>query len=459
MSKIDSASIKVNENNNAADNKPPAQDGFNRERLFWIGVLCLFTGAFSFVIRAAVAGDIQADYITPFDPVNDGKLIASALGVAFLGFAISLFITSPLLDVIGMKRMLICAAIFYLLGPAFIIFSDVLADGAMVYRLIWLGMLINGLGWGFTESAINPMTASLYPEDKVHRMNVIHAWWPAGIIAGGLAGVLFNQFHIDWRIAVALVMLPPLIIIPLAWGQNFPKTERTRMGVSFGEMITEIFKRPIFFVWLGAMVLTSATELAPGQWVDVALSNVVGMRGILLLVYVAGIMFVMRHFAGPIAHRISDVGLLFISCIFAAIGLYLLSTASSTVTALFAATIWGVGVCFLWPTMISGVAQRFPRGGAWVIGLIGSAGAGTIYFILPKIGAIYDKAKLEAAGGEAAFTALKEGPALDRVLASAAETSFQAVAILPLILIFIFGLLWFFENRHQRQRAQSVSSS
>ncbi|MEL6566926.1 MAG: MFS transporter [Pseudomonadota bacterium] len=423
----------------------------NRGRLFLIGVLCLFTAAFSFVLRAAVASDIQADYITPFDPINDGQLIGAALGVAFLGFALSLFITSPLLDIIGMGRMLICAAVFFIVGPLLVISADLLADGQGVYRLIWLGMLINGMGWGFTESTINPMTTALYPEDKTHRMNVIHAWWPAGIVAGGLLGVAIGQFDIDWRVAMGLVMVPPLVIIPLILGQTFPKTERAAMGVGFGDMITEIFRRPVFFIWLGAMVLTSATELAPGQWVDIALSEVVGMRGILLLVYVAAIMFVMRHFAGPIAHRISDIGLLWVSCLMAAVGLYLLSIASSPVTALLAATLWGAGVCFLWPTMISGVAERFPKGGAWTIGLIGSAGAGTIYFFLPRLGAIYDQAKLEAAGGADAFAALEDGPALDAVLAQAAQVSFQTVALMPLVLLLIFAGLWLLDRTRTKQ--------
>ena len=433
----------------SSDNAVTVASQFNRERLFLVGVLCLFTAAFSFVLRATVAADIQADVISPFDPVNSGQLIGSALGVAFLGFAISLFITSPILDIIGMGRMLIIAALFYIAGPLLVVSAQWLADGKGAYRLIWLGMLLNGLGWGFTESAINPMTASLYPDDKVHRMNVIHAWWPAGIIAGGLLGVIIGQLNMDWRLAMGLVMIPSLVIIPLALGQKFPKTESTNMGVSFGDMMTEIFRRPIFFVWMAAMVLTSATELAPGQWVDVALSNVVGMRGILLLVYVAGIMFVMRHFAGVIAHRISDVGLLWFSCVLAAIGLYLLSVASSPVTALLAATVWGTGVCFLWPTMISGVAHRFPRGGAWTIGLIGSAGAGTIYFVLPKLGAIYDRAKVEAAGGEAALEALTSGPELNAVLTKAATVSFQTVALLPVILIFVFGALWLLERSKQ----------
>jgi hypothetical protein len=72
-----------------------------------------------------------------------------------------------------------------------------------------------------------------------------------------------------------------------------------------------------------------------------------------------------------------------------------------------------------------------------------------IYLVLPKIGAIYDKAKLEAAGGEAAFSSLQPGPELQRVLAHAAEQSFQAIAIIPLILTLIFGAVWFYERRNR----------
>ncbi|MBL4603951.1 MAG: hypothetical protein JKY84_14495, partial [Emcibacteraceae bacterium] len=122
------------------------------------------------------------------------------------------------------------------------------------------------------------------------------------------------------------------------------------------------------------MFLTAASELAPGQWVQVALTHTVGMPGILLLVYVSAIMFVARHFAGAIAHKISPVGLLWFSALFTSIGLYMLSLANSPITGFIAATVWGVGVCFMWPTMLASAAERYPRGGAWAIGLIGSAG-------------------------------------------------------------------------------------
>ncbi len=95
-------------------------------------------------------------------------------------------------------------------------------------------------------------------------------------------------------------------------------------------------------------------------------------------------------------------------------------------TGLLAATVWGTGVCYMWPTMLATASERFPRGGALLMGLMGTAGTLSIQFVLPRMGAIFDSKKMEVAGGEAAFNALRRVPALDHVLGVAAQTSFRA---------------------------------
>jgi hypothetical protein len=180
--------------------------------------------------------------------------------------------------------------------------------------------------------------------------------------------------------------------------------------------------------------------------VDIALTQKVGFRGILLLVYVSGLMFVMRHFAGALASRMSNTQLLWLSSGLAAIGLYMLSRADRAVTALTAATVWGIGVCFMWPTMIASVSERYPRGGSLMVGLVGSAGAMSAYFILPQLGAYYDRVKLELAGGAEALAQLS-AETLAEIEAMAAAESFALVAILPLALLLIFGGIWLYDRR------------
>jgi MFS family permease len=431
-----------------AEAQQPA-DGFNRGALFWICVLALFTAAVSFSLRTGVSGAIQEGVFNPIDAANSGRMIGDALGASFLGFALSLLIICPFLDVFGAKRVLLLASVCYVAGPVLIILAPTAGDNAAIIAMMNWGMILCGIGWGATEASINPVTAALYPTDKTHRLNVLHAWWPAGIVTGGLASLGLSQFmtNFDWRVAIALITVPGILFGLWALTQKFPKTESTALGMSFGGMIAEPFKRPSFWIFPAIMFLTASAELAPGSWVDVALTQTVGMKGIWVLIYVSAIMFVMRHFAGALAHKISDMGLLCISTVPAGIGLYLLATASSPATALVAATLWAVGVAFMWPTMLAAVAHRYPRGGPWTIGLVGFAGAMAIRFVLPELGAIYDKAKLEAAGGDQAFAALQPGPELSQVLAYAAETSFKTVAIIPVILFVIFGVVWLIERK------------
>jgi MFS family permease len=160
---------------------------------------------------------------------------------------------------------------------------------------------------------------------------------------------------------------------------------------------------------------------------------------------VSALMFVGRHFAGPIVKRISPVGLLFVGCMAAGIGLYLLSLASSPVTALLAATVWGAGICFVWPTMLAIASERFPKGGALAMGLMGFAGGMAIQFVLPIMGGVFDSAKIEAAGGVDRLAGLS-GDALAEVVRYASVESFQSVAIVPLILLPVFGAIWIYDR-------------
>lgn len=427
-----------------------AQAAGNRRTLFWICVLALFSAAMANAVRAGAAGAMKASLLDGIDARHSGEMIGTVLGNSFLGFALSLLVISPLLDRFGARKVILFAAACYIVGPGLVLAAAGLGGGS-VYLLLNLAMVIWGCAWGATESSINPVVATLYPDEKTGKLNELHAWWPAGLILGGLLSVLFfGALALDWRLLVGLCIVPGVVLALWAARHPFPETESKAQGVTFNEMMAEPFRRPGFWVFFAIMFLTASSELAPGAWVDVTLSNTVGMPGILVLVYVSAIMFVMRHFAGALEHRFSDMGLLWLCTVPAAIGLYLLSVANSPVTAVFAATVWAFGVCFMWPTMLAAVSRRYPRSGPWGIGLIGFAGALAIWFVLPQLGKIYDNAKLAKAGGEAAFAALQPGPQLQAVLAFAAERSFQVIAVIPVALFFIFGAVRLVERSRER---------
>jgi MFS family permease len=399
---------------------------YNKGRIFLVSVLALFTAGVAYSLRADVIGDLEGVFRT-VNPAQSGEMSAKVASLAFLGFAFTIAIGSALLDYIGMSLLLPLSGVCFILGSGTMVLAPTIAGGGSIYSVTLAGALLCGIGWGLVETVINPLTATLYPDEKTARLNALHAYWPFGLIAGGLLGAGLSYLGVGWQIKLACTIAPAIVSVILCLGMKFPPTERAAAGISMGQMFKELLN-PMFVVLFCSMFLTAASELAPGSWVNFALSQTVHMPGILLLVYVSGIMFVARHFAGPLVHKLSPIGLLWFSCLLASLGLLALSFANSPVTGVLAATVWGCGVCFMWPTMLATASERFPHGGALLMGLMGTAGSLSIYFVLPKLGEIYDSKKV----------------ALGESLA--AQASFRAVAILPAVLLIVFGAIWLYDR-------------
>lgn len=412
----------------------------HRGRIFVLSLLALFTAGAAVSVRAATAMHMRADYLDALDPVHAGEMIGAVLGSAFAGFAVTLFLVSAVLAKIGFGRALAAAAVLLIAGFVLVAFAGSL--GLSPYTGLLIGMVVQGFGWGLVETVINPLTSALYPEDRVARLSILHAWYPGGLVAGSLLALAVDGLNLPWRLDLVVLGALALVFGFLALKETLPDVSlSTDAPVTPGEMIKATLQNPTIFLWVLLMTFTASTEFAPGQWVDVALSQIVGMRGILLLAYVSGLMFVMRHFAGPLVKRLSNVGLLVFSAVFSTAGLYGLSVAHDPASAVIAATGWGFGVCYFWPTMLATVAERYPRSGTMVFGLMGSAGALATYLVLPYLGAIYDRAKLAAAHGDAQLAANAQGAQLHDILTAAATASFRAVALIPFCLIFIFAAI------------------
>ncbi|SUJ01435.1 putative transporter [Sphingobacterium spiritivorum] len=398
-------------------------------KLFTASCLALLVTSLSFGIRAGMMNQLGIDF----------QLNATQLGTitatAFWGFPLAIVIGGFVVDIIGMKRLLVMAFLFHLAGIVLTIF-------AQGYWSLFFSTLLIGIANGTVEAACNPLVATLYPEDKTTRLNYFHLWFPGGIVIGTLLVTLFVNLGINWQFQVATMLIPTLIYGYLFLKLEFPVTERVSSGYSNGDMYKAVFS-PLFLFMFVCMFMTAITELFTGQWISLLLKNVTD-NAILLLTITTGIMVVGRAFAKPIVKKLAPQGVLLFSAVFAALGLYLLSTLSGN-SIFFAALIFGIGVCYFWPTMIGFVAENIPKSGALGINLLGGAGmfAVSIYTIL--MGNFYDSLivkHLPEGADIQKYSTSAEGSAEAMAFASAKNLAgpevLQVTLTLPVVLIFAF---------------------
>ena len=360
----------------------------NRTQLFRASCLSLLVTSLSFGIRAGTLNDFGAVFGL------DKTQLASITATAFYGFPIAVVIGGFVVDIIGMKRLLVFAFLFHLAG----ILLTVFAQG---YWTLYISTLMIGIANGTVEAACNPLVTSLYTDNKTTKLNHFHLWFPGGIVIGSLLVFAIDALHLPLEkhtlleLKVGLMLIPTLIYGFLFSKLDFPVTERVASGVSAGGMYKALLN-PLFLFMFVCMFGTAITELFTGQWIDVLLKNVTD-NAILLLTLETGVMVLGRGLAKPVLKRFTPQFVLLMSTILASIGIYMLSTVTGP--AIYAAAIiFGMGVCYFWPTMLGFVNTNMPNTGAIGLNLMGGAGMFAVSLYTIVMGSHYDEIVKKANG-------------------------------------------------------------
>jgi fucose permease len=318
----------------------------------------------SFAIRGDIMGELE--HVFNLTKTQIGWIS----GAAFWGFGLAMLFGGPLCDVLGMGTLLRLAAAGHIGG---IVLTLVARD----FTMLFVATMIIGIANGLVEASINPLIATLYKTDKTARLTALHSWFPGGIVVGGLLVFAFTQAGLGWQAKMLLMLGPALAYALMSLGRHFPTTERRAAGLPFGAMLRDLI-RPRFLLIFACMWLTAATELGPGQWVSNIFNELLdsgAKAGVLVLVWINGIMYLMRQFGGNITHRVAPERLIAITALLAAAGLWLFGRASTPLLAFAAAGLLALGTAFWWPTMLGMTAEKFPRGGALALSIIGAAGS------------------------------------------------------------------------------------
>ncbi|WP_461449201.1 MFS transporter [Mucilaginibacter sp.] len=413
-------------------------------KLFVASCLSLLVTSLSFGIRAGIMGQLGTDF-----NLNASEL-STITATAFWGFPLAVVIGGFIVDLIGMKRLLVMAFVFHLLGIVLTIF-------AQGYWTLFFSTLLIGIANGTVEASCNPLVTALYPENKTTRLNYFHLWFPGGIVIGSLLVLLFTHLGLNWQIQVGVMIVPTLIYGYLFSKLDFPVTERVAAGFTTADMYKGVLN-PLYIFMFVCMCGTAITELFTNQWTGV-LFKAVTNNAILILTFVATIQVICRAFAGPIVHRLAPQGVLLISTILSALGIFLLVTLQGNAI-FFAATVFGLGVAFFWPCMIGFVAENIPQSGALGINLLGGGGMLAVSFYTIFMGGFYDNHTVKHLAAGASLTDYQKAAAdtpmaneLARAQSLAGFDVLHTTLLIPIVLIVAFGGLVFYMNTQRKKAA------
>jgi MFS family permease len=204
----------------------------NASRLLWAGFMAILAAGVGFAIRGGI-----------FD--NWGKefnFTASQLGAiggaGFNGFCFGIIIGGVIVDKIGYGKLVIAAFVLHILS-ALVTFQASTPENA--YNWLYWGMFIFAYANGTLEAVANPLVATLYPNNRTHFLNILHASWPAGLIVGGALGWwLDDKMELGWKTQLALYLVPTAIYGVMFMGQTFPKSEAAQKGANIGQMFKDV---------------------------------------------------------------------------------------------------------------------------------------------------------------------------------------------------------------------------
>lgn len=407
-------------------------ENIKKSALFTGSCFALITTAFTFSIRAGILPQLGREF----------NLTAEQLGFInsmwFIGFPISMILGGLVYHSFGPKNIMRVAFIAHTLGIVFTIYSG-------GYALLLISTLFIGFGNGCTEAACNPMIADTYSGVKMNKMlGRFHMWFPGGIVVGSLISKCMTDAGMGWQSQMWVTMIPTIIYAILFYGKTFPRSqaEATSLSNNFKAML-----KPAYLFLFFCMALTAISEFGPQQWVGLIMSNS-GASPMLILALVTGLMAVGRFFAGPVVKKFGQTGVLLTSSVFAAIGIYLLSSVTGPM-AYVAAMIFAVGVCYFWPTMIGSVAQRAPLSGALGMSVVGGVGMFSTAIFQPFIGSWIDKARVVSASAGLTGSELE--------LAAGQHTLAKMVTF-PAILIVLFLIFFIWQKRVHKPEVLALAS-
>src|SRR5256886_9420800 len=194
-------------------------------KAYWLllgGFMGNLAGCGGFSIRGGILGDWGTQF--GFTQSDLGNITGGGL----TGFGLIILLGALIADKVGYGKLMIFAFAMHLLSAvvtlaATPIYNSMVASNPVgaknaAYECLFWGMFMFAIGNGTAEAVVNPLVATLFPKNKTHYLNILHAGWPAGLVAGGLASFFFVS-KVRWEIQMSLFLIPVVFYGALCLGQ------------------------------------------------------------------------------------------------------------------------------------------------------------------------------------------------------------------------------------------------
>src|ERR1044071_8447790 len=195
----------------------------NAKRLLFAGFMAILAAGVGMAIR----GGIFNDWVNDFN--FTGLQVGLINGAGFTGFCFGIIIGGVIVDKVGYGKLVAAAFLFHILSAvvAFVPSQGMAQKSAFVY--LWTSTFIFAVANGTLEAVANPLVATLFPNNRTHYLNILHASWPAGLVLGGFVGwVMGDTMHLSWKVQLAAFLVPTAAYALMFLGQSFPKSEASR---------------------------------------------------------------------------------------------------------------------------------------------------------------------------------------------------------------------------------------
>ena len=402
----------------------------NASRLLYAGFMAILAAGVGFALRNGLTGEWKTLF-----GFTDGQ-VGLIGGAGFSGFCFGIIVGGVVVDKIGYGKLVATAFALHVLSAIVTLSPAPDVSQATAFNLLFCGSFIFALANGTLEAVANPLIATIYPKNRTHYLNILHASWPAGMILGALI-TLFLGDSLGWKTKLGMYLIPTAIYGFMFLGQKFPKSEASSQGLSLGQMMkdvgimgasivgillflffrdslggilggitgSEFFKSGTWFyisvavgigfvAWVAAITkgalghwmifilfiahaIIGSLELGTDSWIEnINGSILTEKQGTILFIFASAMMFGLRFCSHWIESnlKLSPIAILFTCSIFAIIGLLACSTVTTLSFAFGAVLLYSIGKTFFWPTMLAVVGDRFPRTGAVAMSIMGGIG-------------------------------------------------------------------------------------